>query len=57
VLAVKVSIYQLADFLADFTNRFAGLAGSKSLTKNLYQEFFKMNTFTLSSSENIPYFF
>jgi len=30
-----------------------GLAGSKFLTKNLFQKFFKMKTFTPSSSKNV----
>jgi len=41
---------QLAGFLAGFTNRLAGLTGNKFLTKNLFQQFFKMKTFTPSSS-------
>jgi len=46
---------QFADFWQDFTNRSAGLAGYKFLTKNLFQQFFKMKTFT-PSSKNILYF-
>jgi len=35
----------------------AGLAGNKFLTKSLFQQFFKMRTFTPSSSKNILLFF
>jgi len=31
----------------------AGLTGNKFLTKNLFQQFFNMKTFTPSSSKNI----
>jgi len=34
----------------------AGLAGSKFLTKNLFQQFYKAKTFTPSSSKNILLF-
>jgi len=35
----------------------AGLPGNKFLTKNLFQQFFKMKTFATSSSNNIFLFF
>jgi len=35
----------------------AGLGDNKFLTKNLFQQFFKMKTFTHSSSQNTLLFF
>jgi len=35
----------------------AGLTGNKFPNKNLFQQFFKMKTFTPSSSKNILLFF
>jgi len=34
----------------------AGLAGNKFLTKNLFQQFFKMKTFTPSSKNTLLFF-
>jgi len=34
-----------------------GLASNKFLIKNLFQQFFKMKTFTLRSSQNVLLFF
>jgi len=42
--------------LQDLTNRLAGLPGNKLLTKSLFQQSFKMKTFTPSSKTLILFF-